>query len=230
MARIKYSALVDNIRGSIAGTTFQNNRYGYTVKTKPQLVNRNTSSQVIQKRELSVIARAWRNLTEGNRTNWDVYAETNPRPTKLNPDAYLSGYNYFLLVNRYRTLMNEAILTEPSFTLQESGPIDYILYNDAGVLSWETNPTDMTGTWRAILFLTNVIPFGREYVNATPRYIDAVLYTSGALTNITALYTSKLGTVPPVGQFVGMRIVLVCMTTGQVIEGGIQQVEIVATP
>lgn len=230
MARIKYSALVDNIRGSIAGTTFQNNRYGYTVKTKPQLVNRNTSSQVLQKRDMSVVARAWRNLTEANRTNWDTYAETNPRPTKKNLDAYLSGYNYFLLVNRYRVLASQSIMAEPSFTLQQSGAIDYILYNDGGVLSWETNPTDMTGLWRALLFLTNVIPFGREYVNATPRFITAVAYNAGALTNITALYNDRVGTVPPVGQYVGMRVVLICDTTGQVIEGGIQQIQLIATP
>lgn len=229
MARIKYSALVDNIRGSIAGTTFQNNRYGYTVKTKPQLVNRNTAPQILQKLYMSQAARAWRTLTEGNRTNWNTYAETNPRPTRLNPDAYLSGYNYFLYVNRFRLLFSDPILEEPSFTLQDQDTLEPLLYNDAGALIWERNPGG-TGSWRIGLFLTNVIPFGREYVNATPRFIRQALYNTGGTTDVTAQYNAAVGTIPPVGQYVGMRLVAYCETTGQVIDTGVFQHQVVAAP
>src|SRR5690606_31037464 len=104
MARIKYTALVESIRGSIQGTTFQRNAYGYTVKGKPNMVNPNTNLQSASKRNMSGIAQAWSSLSDSDRNAWDTWAATNPVPSRLNPDANLTGFAQFTRWHNIRWL------------------------------------------------------------------------------------------------------------------------------
>lgn len=226
-ARIKYSGLVDSINGSINGTTFQRNRYGSTVKGKPIMRKPWTQAQQRQKGEMLSVAKAWRDLSELDRQDWNLFAENNPRPTRLNPDSYLSGYNYFLLYNRYRWLADVSMLSSPSLVLQTTFDPEMIIYYTGGQLYWETNVLPgQTGSWKAMLFLTPVIPYGREFVSFTPRYIYAASYNASAAFDITNQYLSVLGSLPPSGEWIGVKIVLYCETTAQIVITPRTQVQI----
>lgn len=226
MARIKYTALVESIRGTIAGTTFQRNAYGYTVKAKPNMLNPSTNLQLAQQAQMTRIAQAWRSLSDANRSTWNTYAENNPRPSRLNPDSYLSGYNLFLLYHRYNQFITNTILASPSLDLDDAGAIEYILYLDGTALTWETNPTGMTGTWGAILYLTAIIPLGREYINYTPRFITIGTYSSAMAFDLGDKYIDLFGANPADSQWVGMKIVLVNQVTAQVIVGPEVQIQV----
>lgn len=228
MARIKFTAVVESIRGTIGGTTFQRNAYGYTAKSKPNMLIPWSQKQASQKLAMSTTAKAWRTLTEANRDQWNTYAENNPRPSRLNPDAYLSGYNLFMLYNRYAQLASLSVLASPSLILTTLGEVTGVPQLSAGVLHWLGDSDAFTGTWRVLLFLTNVIPFGREFVNVTPRFITSyALVAGGTDTIITAPFIAALGTLPPVGQWIGLKMVIVNTVTAQVIVQNNTQVQVI---
>lgn len=228
MARIKYTGLVESIRGSIGGTTFQRNAYGFTIKAKPNMVKPNSIGQINAQFRMTEVAQEWRLLSESDRSDWQAWAEANPKPSRLNPDSALSGYNLFLAYNRYRRIAEGALLNAPDFTLRSTGPLEPLIYIQAGELRWETNPTANTGLWNIILYLTPPIPFGREFVNFTPRVIAASQYNTPTVINIDAAYRARIGLPPVAGQFVGIRLVAYCRTTGQYEDTGNLQVEVAA--
>jgi hypothetical protein len=130
MARIKYSALVTEVNGSAGGTTFQRNLYGSTMKNKPLMRKPNTSYQNAQKSIMSIVANSWRLLTDIERASYINYASVNPTPTRLNPDAYLNGYNLFLKYNALRLLAGLSVLNESGSEVQAVTLDDYRLVRD----------------------------------------------------------------------------------------------------
>lgn len=215
MARIKYSAIVDTINGSINGTTFQRNRYGSTVKGKPAMVRPSSLFQQQQKQLMTRVAQSWRTLTELQRQDWIAFAEANPKPSRLNPDAYLNGYNFFGAYHRYRSLYDSTILTSPSLTLEEIGTVTIDMYTDGVDLFSRFQNADFSGSWIILMFYTGVIPFGREFINTTPRYLIGRPFNADEYTDVSTEYKNKIGSYPTVGQYVGVKYVRLCLTTGQ---------------
>jgi hypothetical protein len=219
MARIKYTALVESIRGSIQGTTFQRNAYGYTVKGKPNMVNPNTLLQVYSKQSFSFITKQWRALTETNRSQWEAYAASFPIPARLNPDSNLNGFNYFV---KYHSIRNQDgvnfILSNPGNTQEtidfEGG--DLIL--GGGAIAYEGSASNSGGTWRIYLYSTQAIPFGQEYIRNTPKFINYDAISPSFSVDMTAQFTALYGQLPAVGEWLGLKVILIRTDNAQMIE------------
>lgn len=216
-ARIKYTALVDNIRGSIQGTTFQRNAYGYTIKGKPNMVNPNTHSQRSRKTQFSKATQEWKNLTDGERAAWDTYAATFPVPTRSNPDSYLNGFNAFVRWTGVAQLAGGATtLTDPTgdqgTVLSDFGEIR----NTAGVLSFLLDAVTTEGPWRVCLFISRPLSPTQRYVKSWTRFIRSGTEAAMADIDITSQYTAVYGAVPAAGDLVGMRLTFINTTNGQV--------------
>ena len=142
MARIKFSAIVESIRGSIGGTTFQSNAYGFTVKSKPNVTQPNSLKQQQRKIAMQSVSRSWRALTSTERLSWEVYASTFVVPSKLNKDSNLNGYNYFL---KYNLLLFPQgipiILGNPGITTSTYLPDEVLLASN------EVDTFDFDSTW-----------------------------------------------------------------------------------
>lgn len=227
MARIKYSALVQSINGSIAGTTFQNNRYGFTAKRKSAIKKPNTLYQQQRKNLLMSNAQQWRVLSEANRTQWFNWAEANPTPTRLNPDAYLNGYNLFMAYHNYRRLVVPSFLNSPSNTLQNAGTYAKEVFLDGGVLTLEYVAIGITGTWYILVFMTPPIPMGQEFVKFTPRLVGSSTMSSSGSVNVTSQYQTVIGVLPALGQWIGVRTVRICNTTAQILVDPVIQIEVI---
>jgi len=124
MARIVYSALIDNIRGSVGGTTFQKNAYGYTVKHKPNMIKPWTSDQLARQIAFSRAVKAWKQASTQTRNNWDSWAVTNPQYSKHNPNAVLSGFACFVKWHTQNFLDGAGYVdTNPSLTIPDAPTI-----------------------------------------------------------------------------------------------------------
>lgn len=99
MARIKYSALVSDIRGIVGGNVFSRNKGGGYVRTFVKPNNPQTEAQQIQRLILGSIATEWRQLTEQQRTNWNLAALDFPYKDKLGEDKTYSGQQLFMKLN-----------------------------------------------------------------------------------------------------------------------------------
>ena len=68
--KIKYSALVSDMRGKLNGSVASKNRYGQYLRNKITPVNPQTSHQVAQRSKLATFSSMWKGLTEAQRAAW----------------------------------------------------------------------------------------------------------------------------------------------------------------
>lgn len=219
MARIKYSALVESITGSIQGTTFQRNAYGFTVKGKPNMVNPNTARQNSRKRTFSAATQAWRDLTNSNRSAWEAYANAFPIPSRKNPDAYLSGLAAFTRWAGVNFQLTNIPLANPSGA-QGTAVIDEVtLVISGGSLFANIVSTVTNGPWNAFLYLSRPLSPSQGFIKSWQRFVRAGPEATWGDENITTAYTAIFGAVPAVGALIGAQAVLVNTTNGQVLFG-----------
>jgi hypothetical protein len=219
MARIIYGALVTSIRGSIQGTTFQRNAYGHTIKSKPNMVNPNTADQNAAKARFSASNQAWRTLSDSDRSAWNTYANTYPIPSRLNPDAYLSGLAAFVRWHGVRNQESPTTLNDPA------GPQGVAVINSQGLaisgggLFLELDATLTEGPWIVYVNISRPVKptqsFRRSVLRFMGSFDEAVLPTLP----LTVQYTVKFGGLPAIGDSVGLQVTLLNSTNGQVLFG-----------
>lgn len=226
MARIIYSALVDHIAGSIQGTTFQRNAYGHTVKGKPNMVNPNTTRQNGRKRTFSNASQQWRGLSSANRSAWDAYANAFPIPSRKNPSAYLSGLAAFTRWHGVRFQNNSVVLANPSGAQGTAVVSQQETVLSGGQLHVLLDITTTNGPWLAFVYLSRPLQATQSFLKSWQRYITAVTSASWADFDVSAAYTAIFGHLPVLGDFLGMQVVMLNTTNGQVLFGGPQVVTV----
>lgn len=217
MARIKYTALVESIRGSIGGTTFQRNAFGFTVKSKPNMVNPNSSRQSERKRGFQKALQAWRGLTDTERSNWNTYAGAFPTPSKNNPASYLNGFNLFVRwqVASYQGPGNT--LANPSGAQGVIGFTEVELQKIGAVLQLVVSYTKTNGPWYVLTYLTRPLSPTQRYQKSWTKLVNYTLNTVPVDVNVAATYNQIFGLLPIVGDQIGVDITFVNTTNGQVI-------------
>lgn len=226
MARIIYSALVDSIQGSIQGTTFQRNAYGHTVKGKPNMVNPNTPRQNARKRTFSAATQAWRNLTTGQRSAWDAYANAFPVPSRKNPSAYLSGLAAFTRWHAIMFQRNSTVLTSPAGAQGTAVVNQQELVISAGVLHALLDISVTNGPWIAFVYLSRPLQPTQAFIKSWQRYTVSALIATWADFAISTEYIAIFGAIPALGNLVGMQVVMLNTTNGQVLFGAPQVVTV----
>ncbi len=205
MARIKYGSIATEIRGSIGGTTFQRNAYGYTIKNKPNMVRLQSESQNEIHRYMTAVSQRWLAITQVQRNHWEAFALAHPTPSVHNPDALLTGYTFFLKYNLIRAVSGVFLLDEPtdgSLTLPPINP--YVRKDPGGLL---VNP--MSGAlyleWAYNVYLSPAVKATESYNVSKTRYVG-----HGNLSNsendVTGLYQAAFGSLPSAGKVVFCEI------------------------
>jgi hypothetical protein len=218
MARITYSGIATEINGSVGGTTFQKNAYGYSVKNKANMIKPNTELQQFQKLALSVAISAWKSLSSAQRSNWDSWAATYPQYAKHNSSSVLSGFNVF--VRHAIPLLIAHGLSEPLDVTPEfnSYPIDtctIVITAAGGVLTltptWVTHDETLTVNFyasRPVQPSVNFIGTATRFVGSNGNLNEAI--------NITSKYVSAYGAIPSVGQVLFIDVQIYVAANGQV--------------
>ena len=217
MARIVYSALVDSIRGSIGGTTFQQNAYGYTVKKKPNTINPNTPLQNRQKRHFSKATRAWRDLEQSQRDDWNTWAAAYPQYAKYNPSAVLAGYAVFTRTHVYRFMHGiTSIKTNPSYVILSEDTINLSLKLDTGVLYLDVDSLLNDEFWVCLYFMSRPFSVSQTFIGTKCKFVISSENSDGSL-NVTALYLAIFGLVPAVGQSLAVDLIMFNADNGQLV-------------
>lgn len=216
MARIKFGSLVTSIRGSVGGSTFQKNRYGYTIKNKSNQVSpRNVSQRRRQARFYSAMQK-WISLSNAQRQQWGNYAITYPVQSINNPDSYLNGYNYFCQYHLYLSMINQqSILSDPNGTRFQITTDQQGLVLSGGDLNFFVAGSYNITDFYVIIELTNVLPDSHSFVQQTPYFIDSYDRSVSTNQNIQTAYYNKYQITPQQGQRVGAKIVYVNKFAGQ---------------
>jgi hypothetical protein len=228
MARIKYSALVDQINGSIGGTTFQNNRYGFTIKRKPAGKKTGSAIQKTRRNAVAAVGQNWIGLTDSQRDSWAAYATTFPRATRLNPNAFLNGFNYFQKYTLIRRLFTETPLDSPSGAQQTFSFEDGFLEQGVSGLHAKTEISVSAGSWRVFIFVSLPLRQTSRVGKSLNRFITSAAIATDIDIDITTLYFNVFGQNPVAGDFTQIRFVYLNLLNGQIFEIETGNQEIVA--
>lgn len=218
MARIKYTALVESIRGSIAGTTFQANKYGYTVKTKPNITRPSSAAQNQRKLSVANQSRNWASLSQTLRQKWVTFAENHPVASRLNPDANLNGFNYF---QKYNNIYQQGIITG----FEDDPGTDAVSIDITNIVVILDNPVtefliagDLTSTgvsWQIYYYISPPVKQSQFHIPITPRFIGTTQDTSDFELDITDAYLELFGAYPEAGDNVVVKISALRVNSGQ---------------
>lgn len=152
MARVTYGAFVTELRGSLGGTVFQRNAYGFTGKNKPAMSRLQSTGQNEIHRIVTLVTQFWESITQIQRDAWNAWAASHPVQSVHNPSAILTGYTYFLKYNMVRCVPGNAVLEEPTAGVLTLPPIAPVVFIDSGEVWININaPLDMNYAWSGYL-------------------------------------------------------------------------------
>jgi hypothetical protein len=206
MGRVKFGALVTEIRGSIGGTTFQSNAYGYTIKNKPCMIKPSSVSALNIQRIMREVTTAWRGLTDIQRSSFVTYASTFPQYAKYNPSSLLGGYDIFVMWNCTRLTGSQPLIKAAANVGVTFPIVAPSLSRSGGSLLFNLNESigEPDAAW--LVSLSPVVPASRNFVGSTFRFMTAVA-TGDPDINFTAFYQSIFGTLPVASDTVFARLV-----------------------
>lgn len=99
MAKIKTSALIADIKGTVGGNVFASNKGGNYVRRGKQPTNANTAKQQAVRNAFGTQSGLWRSLTEAQRRSWIEGAVNFPYTDSLGEVKLYSGQQLFNKLN-----------------------------------------------------------------------------------------------------------------------------------
>lgn len=219
MAKIKFTAIVAEMRNSIAGTTFSKNRYGNYARTKVTPVNPQTTYQQDQRQLLASLSSSWRGLTQAQRDQWTAQAQNYPRTDIFGDSKILSGQALYVALNINLERAGETRIDAPL------SPVDspqlavtamtaiYDISDDNMLVTVTISPAAIPGGYALVIYATPGVSAGKSFVKNLYRYLGTFTVTTGVATLGTA-YGLRFGNVA-VGDNIFLRAALVSTDTGQ---------------
>ncbi len=122
MAIIKTSGLINDIKGSINGTTFQRSAAGLTMRSKPSSVGRGSNAQLNVRNLNAQLNYYWSNLTDSEREVWASFANFTNGIGKTNNavNSANTGKTQFFAVNFWLLQYGKPVLVTPTFVTPEA--------------------------------------------------------------------------------------------------------------
>lgn len=99
MAKVIFSALVEDVRGKIGGNVFSRNANGSFVRGYSKPVNADTEAQQSVRNQFGAIARSWRELTNAQRQSFIDQAVNYPYNDSLGRPQVYTGFQLFQKLN-----------------------------------------------------------------------------------------------------------------------------------
>ncbi len=98
MAIISLAAPISGIRGKVGGVVYSQNKSGTYVKAWSRGSNPRTQSQSNQRSALVNASQLWKQITSGQRTDWDTYAAlaAQEKFNSLGESYFASGFSWFV--------------------------------------------------------------------------------------------------------------------------------------
>lgn len=119
MAVIKYSGLVDQLRGRLNGTVFSKFHDGFSSYKKGQPKQGGSEAQLLRRKDMQKASQLWGNLTPPQRQAWAYIAANTPVTNRLGDSVHLPAFQYFVKYAMYEYLMDFPPNENPSNALTD---------------------------------------------------------------------------------------------------------------
>jgi len=207
MARISFSALVEEIVGKLAGSVFQDSYGGWQVRTRVSPRNPQSTYQQLRRGEFGFLSATWRSLTSVQRQTFIDAASTPP-----------AALNLYLQSNVNLTLIEEPIITTyiPSATPDEmeieiiDATPSTLTFRAVGAVT-----TVPTGT-KLLFYSTNTKPQSRIFTNPS-EYSPIVSFDEGTdlstATDVISNFNARFGQLTA-DKLLGFKVRLIDKSNG----------------
>ena len=217
MAKVKYSALVSDMRNKLNGSVLSKNRAGNYIRNKVTPVNPQTAAQQANRQQLGSMSSAWNGLTESQRQSWRGAVASFPYTDIFGDRKELDGKSLMIKLNLNLLNAGQAqISSAPASVAIPELAIVSGTATDAGTVSLNITPGTIPAGFSLLVYATPPVNGGVYFVKNKYRLLGTATATTGAVV-LTTLYTNKFGalTTADVGKAVSIRCALVSNTTGQ---------------
>lgn len=219
MSKIKYSALVSDVRNKLNGSVLSKNRYGNYIRNKTTPVNPQTTAQQNARAQLAANTQAWAGLTEGQRLGWAALAATMPFTDIFGDSKILAANSMYVKLNGNLNKMGEAaVATAPE---KVSVPAVFLTAitatqtaNVITALTVTIDPATVPAGFGIAVYATPGIPAGRSFVKNQYRFLGAAPAPAVGVVDLEALWLARFGSVNA-GQRIFVRMVMVSLDSGQ---------------
>lgn len=222
MVRLKFGAIITEMKGSLGGTVFQGGHPSPIARNKALLPNSTASQGKLlranigaQKQIISALANAWRNISLVDQATWSAGAINFPFTDKFGNSYTASGYQVYMSLNTNLRLIGASTITVC--------PLPDVI-TDMGLLTfnWSTGPDTMeitpavnpSGSELALIFAGWPQSQGRAFEKGRMKLLGNFTTGVGSGFDIKASYIGLYGSFPTAGRIFA-QVVLVNNVNGQ---------------
>jgi len=214
-AKVKYSALVSDMRGKLNGSVASRNRGGAYLRNKTTPLNPQSNYQTNVRNYFSDVAKAWRGLLAEERTAWNSavsgFITTDVFGDGLTP----SGSNLHQKLNLNLKNIGVAVITTPPTpaAVPTFATLSLAIAKGAGTATIAFTPA-IAATEKVLLYATPGMSPGKTFAKNDYRLIGILTSADVTPENIKSAYETKFGTIPAAGQKVFVKIKEITILSG----------------
>lgn len=217
--KMKYSAIVSDVRNKLNGSVASKNRYGQYLRNKTTPVNPQTSFQQNVRQVLASISASWRELTFSQRQSWNAGQVNFPFTDIFGDVRYLSGQALFVKLNANLAKISQPLIDVAPLPvgIPEIAFTDIVAESTTGTLDaleLSLNVETVPAGYSLAVYATPPTAPGISFVKNRFRFLGVTAVVTNDA-DILAMYTARFGTSGVVGQRIFVRCALVNNTTGQ---------------
>jgi hypothetical protein len=193
MARVSYGTPINELTGSIAGTTFQRNFSGTIVRSKPNKIINPSNLLGSKQLGLSSLVTAWNKLTSIQKNGWNALATAHDHTDPWGSIRTISGYQWFLSNNLNLAVVNGGRLGDaPSYLLPDPPPNYSLLFQATELLIAFTESYD-PDPYTLVIYATPPVRTTSSKSRISTFILDVGSTPTGANLDIASQYEAKFG-------------------------------------
>ena len=217
MAKVKFSALVSEMRNKLNGSVFARNRGGAYLRTKVTPNNPKTTAQVQARNLLAQFSQSWRSLTQAERDSFSAAVGQWTRTDIFGDVVNPTGATLYIRLNINISLAGGSAITTAPQPIGADALSSITIVADVS-----SNAVDVTfapGTVPTLhtlyIELTPQVSAGVNNVNSQFRFIKTVPTTGTTPASLFTEYTAKFGGLVA-GSKIAARAKFIRFDTGEV--------------
>jgi hypothetical protein len=201
MSKYEGSGFMPVLKGKLAGSVFQRNRYGNIIRNKTIPINPNTLDQQQVRLNVADLSKTWGTLSVNQRDRWSQVALDFPL-VRGGRTYVLNGFMFFMKLNRCLQEIEEAIILDaPQIGKPQkfdSFSVDTVTTPGLEDIKLNISPAIDSGT-KLRVYATRVLKPGVENFATKFNKIGIIDHSFISGGSIKVIYTDKYGNMPLTG-------------------------------
>lgn len=199
-AKVKFTAIVAELRGTLNGNVFSRNSSGAYIRNKVTPVNPNTSFQSNVRADFTTVSQAWRDLSAAERDSWNQGVVAFSHTNIFGDNVPLSGFGLHQQLNLNLLAIGASVITAPPlpgavFNFTSSS---LAAANGAQTITLTYDPA-IPATETVIIKATAALSAGKSFVKSELRQIDTIVAADVSPFSSETEYIAKFGAVGAAG-------------------------------